>query len=955
MEVLVENVESALAQFYRINSTLQAEAHHWLMMLQNSSHAWSLVWELLQPNRTCEAQFFGSNTLYLKIVNNWAEVTEDEYETMKGNILQAIIAYSSGPKIVLNRLCSALAVFLLKVTPQYWKNSIEDIYNIFRPENLPNISQERSVWILLEVLSVIPNELSSVTLVHSQRIAVKEALKLAWPQVMVTLESLLDYNNSEIRSLAAKGVYTWVSLDNTVLPDCLGIAAKLVNVIQEAQASDPFEDCDHEIEALCQIMTNPSTHEYKRSILPGLEIILRTLPLLQKSKNQDFITNLYNLYILFGEAHGYILLEHLASNDSHSVEIIKTWLQSLLTCLSTPGSFPNDETYSHLMVSFWSTLHDDRNMLDEESKKIVSDILEPLYKEVCRILLYKSQYPPDGVTLTASEAELLRIYRQDIADTIVNCYLFIRKFLISLLENTLRNAKTWQEVESVLHLVHSLAETPWNCEEEDCDGIEGDENNVILSGMVDQEERKAVISLLVNVPPNLVNAQVVNSLNMAIGAYAEWWEYHSDMLSCLITTLVTSLQNPSTSTSATMALKDVTRECTTSIKPYVPALLNACQEALDHKRLREDECIRIMYSIGKLLSLIPYEDMVSKLEIIVNDYTTDIANALSQENNDSARDIIVMRLKMLANLCSSIYLNEKVNGDSPVMIILRRLLPLLRAITEHWSSSPVVTEQVCKCIKSSIITLIDDRSIPLVEEFVRLALSGYIVQPNTVMLELTKQLYIMFGKSPSHNQLLMNLIRSVSDTTMSLVMNNEGSSSADVVQVYFTLITAICKRNMAFLEATINLSGLFSFATSALTMPEGHTVSTAGQLLCMIISNSQHYQWAAQIVNTHGEHLVHTMLMCIGHDTSPRSVLNVFADIFIALNKMTPNLAHWLDLNLSRQNFPTEKADNASKKNFILLLLKERTSSKLLEHIKAFMFICRGVVQYQASTPSSND
>lgn len=58
--------------------------------------------------------------------------------------------------------------------------------------------------------------------------------------------------------------------------------------------------------------------------------------------------------------------------------------------------------------------------LREEEMRAASPYIVPVYEELCRVLLYKSQQPPDGVTLTASEAELLRIYRQDIADTIVS-------------------------------------------------------------------------------------------------------------------------------------------------------------------------------------------------------------------------------------------------------------------------------------------------------------------------------------------------------------------------------------------------------------------------------------------------------------------------------------------------------------------------------------------------------
>lgn len=62
--------------------------------------------------------------------------------------------------------------------------------------------------------------------------------------------------------------------------------------------------------------------------------------------------------------------------------------------------------------------------LREAEMRAASPYVVPVYEELSRVLLFKSQQPPDGVTLTASEAELLRIYRQDIADTFVSLLTF---------------------------------------------------------------------------------------------------------------------------------------------------------------------------------------------------------------------------------------------------------------------------------------------------------------------------------------------------------------------------------------------------------------------------------------------------------------------------------------------------------------------------------------------------
>lgn len=99
---------------------------------------------------------------------------------------------------------------------------------------------------------------------------------------------------------------------------------------------------------------------------------------------------------------------------------------------------------------------------------------------------------------------------------------------------TMVNAKTWQEVEAVLHVVFALAEITWNC----CDAPDKDSNccdddslsNLdcltvaeTLHGETSSAEREAIVNLLLNIPEfALSNKRVINSLNHAIGKYIEF-------------------------------------------------------------------------------------------------------------------------------------------------------------------------------------------------------------------------------------------------------------------------------------------------------------------------------------------------------------------------------------------------------------------------------------------------
>lgn len=124
----VRALEEAVLIFYRSSSTEQAAAHEWLTRVQCSRQAWSFVWDLMALNKvsrtsliffskpllivniqSSEIQFFGASTLHTKLCKYWHEVPKENHEELKQKLLETIVSFGAGPKIVLNRLCIAVS------------------------------------------------------------------------------------------------------------------------------------------------------------------------------------------------------------------------------------------------------------------------------------------------------------------------------------------------------------------------------------------------------------------------------------------------------------------------------------------------------------------------------------------------------------------------------------------------------------------------------------------------------------------------------------------------------------------------------------------------------------------------------------------------------------------------------------------------------------------------------
>ncbi|KAL5016362.1 hypothetical protein ScPMuIL_005951 [Solemya velum] len=142
MDFNTSNIEQAVKQFY-CNTSLQNEVHQWLTAAQISPNAWSFSWEILAQDKSVEVQFFGASTLHVKISRYWGEVPADQYDSLKSKLLEKIITFATGPKMVLTRLCVSLASLALHMMTEHWANPVQTLIGTFQSD-MPNIDAKFS-------------------------------------------------------------------------------------------------------------------------------------------------------------------------------------------------------------------------------------------------------------------------------------------------------------------------------------------------------------------------------------------------------------------------------------------------------------------------------------------------------------------------------------------------------------------------------------------------------------------------------------------------------------------------------------------------------------------------------------------------------------------------------------------------------------------------------------------
>jgi len=104
-----------------------------------------------------EIQYFGASALHTKISRYWADIPADQYESLKSQLFSQIACFSSGSKMVLTRLCVALASLALNTMPEAWPGAVAQMVSVFQEEG-GGVDGRARCLALLELLTVLPEE-----------------------------------------------------------------------------------------------------------------------------------------------------------------------------------------------------------------------------------------------------------------------------------------------------------------------------------------------------------------------------------------------------------------------------------------------------------------------------------------------------------------------------------------------------------------------------------------------------------------------------------------------------------------------------------------------------------------------------------------------------------------------------------------------------------------------------
>ncbi|XP_078043776.1 importin-13-like protein cdm [Augochlora pura] len=908
-------VDQAVKQFYADGNN---EVHLWLLQVQTSPEAWTFVWELLAPSKSWEVQFFAATTLHAKISKHWNEVPKNEYPALRDRLLNCI-KQPSIPKFILSKLCQALAAFLANISAmesdEENKNVVIELMDMLPSDSLPMLE------LLLRTLSLLPVEFERRY--EAKRIKLHENLVNGWYKTTWFLQQVFAMCNPNspgsdiaLHLLAMECALFWLKVSELPLEATGQIYHHLlIAAAYYAPSRDSAEDENSKgWEVVHECLNMIVNHSELRSRPQTLWGWAHSLVTMARQYNGKYFCEILTA---MGETHSRYFLRALVEEGNEMQKSTSEGLiELLLQCSEQEGRYPTDETRSCIPFGFWFSLQDDIETLDQPYENRALVVLKPVYARLAQALLRKSTLPSSSNEAgDANERELFRCYRQDVADTLDYCYRVLGQDLLILLgqrlSQTLDGTERWTEVETTLHAFEALADSV---------------------GLQESHYIPALMDLvLTRIPYDHYPGEVLACVCSTVGRYAEWIGMHPDpWLERVLHVITLGLTRSSiTAPLASMALKDLVRECGQHLTPFAPSILNIIEQTLPTVTPGCAEGLRLMSAAGKLLNtLSTVEEKLAHLDATLGLCIIKIRELLEQPLF-VARVAVTKQLKMATTFFSAL---EGSIGKS----VLDGLLPIFNQIIGHpeWSQDNATLEEMYVCAQKSLLSLlhpeVDTR--PLLP----ILTTSYKNWPHPAALNLLRHLVLLLGRDPENA--IGRVFAELSSVTLSGVracrsVPGNLSDWAELMESYLRLLAQICKKNpKMLLQVPDQIPEMLQCGMDCLMLPENETIKAAGCFLSQAIMQSPQLDTFIEPI---GQELVFVIMECVG-GRIPRNCLEPHAEVLVSLNKKHIKwTGHWLRNaieKLSGQFLVPE----VQKKVFICQVVKEKKKQQMGDILKEF-------------------
>ncbi|CAH2107560.1 unnamed protein product [Euphydryas editha] len=736
---------------------------------------------------------------------------------------------------------------------------------------------------------------------------------------------------------AANCAASWLSLGGEDSPDCattlperaplcraLHTAVHVLCTWNEAVSDSALEACEACLAAVRAAGTSGGAARHEgaaRALLADLAALAAPLFAAHdapNSLNEELLAAVITCCVSVSEGHARALVA--AAEDA--APGARALLQLLLAAQAAPGHYPLHETRSNLVFGLWYTLQDEiLHKVDGTGK--INPLWREVFTQLLMTLIKKSEMPPESA-LSRDDQELLRRYRQDIADIVMYCYSVLGEASWSLAERAHSAAASAAQREAALHVFLALADAaPYER---------------APAPLVAQLQH----ALRVAAQPDAPDLALLHTALDCLGAYATWLSTLEGAEGAALSRecmRAAGAALPRCPAPAALALRKLCLDCSAPAAALVADIVHVAQSAggsADAWTRRQ-----LLSAAGAALAASDPADAAPLLR--------GLARRLAHDLTAQAR---------AGGKCGAAECVSLMSALSPQPALALQLFRDLRPALALLPAAPDLTQPMFQILKQTVGAVVPDIE-PIVEDVAQLIIAGFETQPCPVGMDVVKHFIVLVGAEWSGAP---DLLRGAVLASARAVAPGPAPGSApgtasrpDLAEALFSALAALIKKQPHVVDWIDDLlPDLVDLACGTVRAWEARAAAAACYWLAALAPRR-----AAALLPL-APRLAHAALACIGGVT-PRNQMEPLAELLLALNRVqwpavgavgvaqggaaSGALGAWLRAALAPAGFPSAHATDAHKQKFIQAVLREKNNKRrLLESVQEFSLACRGLI-----------
>lgn len=763
------------------NASEKERASQWLADLQKSVHAWTIADELLHHKRDLESCYIAAQTMRTKIHQSFHELPVEAHISLRDSLLDHISQITEATNtVIVTQLSLALADLVLQMPS--WQRATLDLINRFSQSHL---------WPLLEVLTVLPEELESrsVRLGENRRIEVLEDFKLCAPTVNEFLKHCCNnystniHENVQVNIKIIRCFTSWVSLGAIPLQDISDnvVVSHTFSVLRYKQESDkhqPIGGALHNAstDCVCTLLQcledNNNQHSLETYLFNSILSFEVAYHLSVANEDQEKSMNYCRIFTELGEA---FLEKIVNSSTDKSHHFAMKVFDLVLVCVGH-----HDYEVAEITFNLWYLLSEE---LYQKNNKTVTELYRPYVERLVTALCRHCQMEPDHEGLL-EDGDDFKDFRMKVSDLIKDVVFIVgsSSCFRQMFLNLQASGVTWDSTEAALFIMQAVAK------------------NVLPT---ESEVVPKVVEAILNIPEN-THIAVRHTSVLLLGELCEWVEKHPESLDPILSFLVCCLPQAGIGAAAATALQNICAACNDHMPRHIPVLLQLLHQ-VDTFAITNNAVIGLLKGVAAIVGCMPHADITPALRELCLMQVNPICQLIEQDAIPvrGTKTDPVLWLDRLSSVFRHVVLTVPAGETHPCRPVILEVWPILSRTFDKYQADVRIMERCCRSVRF-MLRCVSQQVKDILEGLVSQIILIYSRHKHSCFLYLGSILVDEYATDLACIQGLLEMLQTFIGPTFELLREDNGlRNHPDTVDDFFRLCARFMQRAPSqFLQCT---------------------------------------------------------------------------------------------------------------------------------------------------------